>query len=663
MFWHKKNAVAFTNHDRFEVKSYRDVKKPFGKQAVLEVFARSLGFNTYKGLTESGITRFELSKNALLDLNPNPLNLMLTDYWEEIARWLMEGLLETKILTPSRLGNFKQSTLNQYAVFRIHSGVSPFRWSDSNAFLNKNNKYKLGEFYEGLLPVMGIANAIFHKGLEAYIESEGLKAWFDSPELDQQAYLDFSKKYRTQKRQDVVVVKLSDFLVKKEGVDRNYRYILEAVKLAFSLLHDTQLEFTGGVVGGKANFLEVELNFYFSPEQISEYMTARFIQQNHQNYQAACTLLIEKYKNDDALYSCKEPLATLETNYTAQDLQRKILHTGLTGLNYENLGKKAYWVNLSAHSLFSYSSVISMGTGMQEVTTTSVESFVEQIEKFLEEELEPIRFKQIQIPPNSSKTKYKYKYNLIRQGLSAQNFTDSMMVISDYPLRHHVGELFVQTVLLNSIGFDGEYKYIGNPDLLTVDNTWSVKIQQTKSVIKAQEHHFFNPIALLRSLFLYVDDYEGGVLFKEDEETVKFNIGLKFIDVLYRFMRNNEYENLNETNNLILPLCISMNKRTKECSILSCGEYSIGYFESTKDIDFGDETCPMTDEIAEYLMQFDEIKELISKFYLRFYSGDKKEAYKEAIEHDDWYFEIRPVELVNKGLSLDEIANSEPYAH
>lgn len=173
MFWHTRNAVAFTNHDCFKVQPYRELKKPFGKLAVLESFARSLGFNTYNGLMQSGTERFELGKNALIDLNPNPLNLLLTDCWEEVARCLMESLFKAEILTPSRLGNFKQSPLSQYAVFTFFSDVSPFSWFDRG--LGSNSKYKLDEAYKSRMPMVGVADAIFHKGLEAYIESKGVK--------------------------------------------------------------------------------------------------------------------------------------------------------------------------------------------------------------------------------------------------------------------------------------------------------------------------------------------------------------------------------------------------------------------------------------------------------------------------------------------------------
>lgn len=659
MFWHTRNAVAFTNHDCFKVQPYRELKKPFGKLAVLESFARSLGFNTYNGLMQSGTERFELGKNALIDLNPNPLNHLLTDCWEEITRCLMERLFQTEILTPNRLGNFKQSPLSQYAIFTSFSDVSPFSWFDPR--LGNNSKYKLDEAYKGRMPMMGIADVIFHKGLEAYIESKGMKQWFESPEIDEQAYLDFSKKYQGENKQDVVVVKLADFLVKKEGIGRHYFYLVDEVRSTLSLLYGTKLELDGGMKNGKPDYSEIGLNFHFSPAQISKYMSARIAKHNHRNYQTACSKLIEKYKDDNTLYACIEPLNAFEMGYTGRDWLNKNQATGLKGVDADTLGKKVYWVNTSVHSFISYGSVVNLDEGMRWVKTIPVESYILRIEQFLDEQLEPVEVKQIQIPPRIVKAKYEYKYNLIGQGAFTDRFPECMMVMSDYPLKYHLGELFVQTVLLNSIGFD-EYKFTGKPDLLALSLNWNVMIQQTKSVRKAQECHYFNPIALLRSLFLYVDCYESGI-YKEDNETVSFNIGLKFIDVLYSFLENENYENVQESSNLLLPMYISINKQTKALSVLSCGEYSISHFEVNKDIGNGSETCPMTAEIAHYLMQFDELRELISKFCLRFYSGDKREAYEEAIKWDDMDFEIRPVELLNKGLSLDEIANSAPYKH
>ena len=50
MFYHSNNQVIFTNYNNEGVEPPRDQIRPFGTQAVLESFAKSLGFKTYKGM-------------------------------------------------------------------------------------------------------------------------------------------------------------------------------------------------------------------------------------------------------------------------------------------------------------------------------------------------------------------------------------------------------------------------------------------------------------------------------------------------------------------------------------------------------------------------------------------------------------------------------------
>src|SRR5690606_23631901 len=141
---------------------------------------------------------------------------------------------------------------------------------------------------------------------------------------------------------------------------------------------------------------------------------------NHRNYQTACSRLIEKYKDDNTLYTCIEPLNAFEMGYTGQDWLNKIQATSLSGVDYGNLGKKVYWVNTAVHSFITYGSVVSMEEGVKWVKTIPVESYIIRIESFLDEQLKPVEIKQIQTPPRIARAKYEYKYNLIGR----ESFTD-----------------------------------------------------------------------------------------------------------------------------------------------------------------------------------------------------------------------------------------------
>lgn len=96
MFWDSKSPTLFPNCDEQGFSIPQDIRKPFGVQRILESFAKSAGYKSYKGLLEdcsaikSNKTKyFNVNINSL---NPNPRNAYYTQYWEGFTSCIMHDI-------------------------------------------------------------------------------------------------------------------------------------------------------------------------------------------------------------------------------------------------------------------------------------------------------------------------------------------------------------------------------------------------------------------------------------------------------------------------------------------------------------------------------------------------------------------------------------------
>jgi hypothetical protein len=93
MFWDEKAPTVFPNCDENGFDIPQDIRKPFGVQRILESFAKSAGYNSYKGLLEANLPT-KLKNNDYLNvdinsLNPNPRSAYFTAYWKAFTNCLM----------------------------------------------------------------------------------------------------------------------------------------------------------------------------------------------------------------------------------------------------------------------------------------------------------------------------------------------------------------------------------------------------------------------------------------------------------------------------------------------------------------------------------------------------------------------------------------------
>jgi hypothetical protein len=117
------HTAIFKNYNKDQIGFPKDLKKPFGYKAILESFAKSLGFNTYEGLKNSGQSEFELNVfTSLKALNPFYLNPFYTDMWAALTVCLVGDFVENPITEKLALGFKKDARIAEY--LRLTGGLS-----------------------------------------------------------------------------------------------------------------------------------------------------------------------------------------------------------------------------------------------------------------------------------------------------------------------------------------------------------------------------------------------------------------------------------------------------------------------------------------------------------------------------------------------------------
>lgn len=109
------HTAIFKNYNQDQIDFPKDLKKPFGYKAILESFAKSLGFNTYEGLKNSGESEFEIDVfTSLKALNPFYLNPFYSDMWTALSVGLVGDLVEYPLSEKLALGFKKDVRIAEY---------------------------------------------------------------------------------------------------------------------------------------------------------------------------------------------------------------------------------------------------------------------------------------------------------------------------------------------------------------------------------------------------------------------------------------------------------------------------------------------------------------------------------------------------------------------
>lgn len=146
-----------------------DIKKPFGYKRILESFARSLGYNTYNGLVESGTPDHDLKDNALEYLNPFPISEFYSDLWRVVSNAIMRDLLKDENFSEHVALGFKRDKAivkdlsNGFGLTQLLKGQYEADYSDLTFSPKLNN---INHFY-------GVATSFYSHALNIGSDREG----------------------------------------------------------------------------------------------------------------------------------------------------------------------------------------------------------------------------------------------------------------------------------------------------------------------------------------------------------------------------------------------------------------------------------------------------------------------------------------------------------
>lgn len=186
------HAAIFKNYNKDQIGFPKELKKPFGYKAILESFAKSLGFNTYEGLKNSGQVEFELNAlTSLKALNPFYLNPFYTDMWTALSVGLVGDLVEYPLSEKLALGFKKNARIAEY--LRLTGGLSKLITETVEQDRYEVTDYSFLPLVDSFTHYYGIAVSMYSYALSknrVLTEDEDIYEQYDS--LSLREYVTFS---------------------------------------------------------------------------------------------------------------------------------------------------------------------------------------------------------------------------------------------------------------------------------------------------------------------------------------------------------------------------------------------------------------------------------------------------------------------------------------
>lgn len=672
MFWNENGSVAFTNFNQLQVQPYPDTRKPFGAQSILESFARSLGFKSYNGLLNSGLKSVQLRNDALYHLNPNPLNPYYTDAWECLTYQIMEDVINSEILPVSIIKNFKKSPLldllpySELAIFNCVTVEKP-DWK----YWEKKIRFNFIEQRKKYMPFYTIACSMYYMALEKLLAEKGFSEWFTNEQIDYQAV---NKVCSFNQRAERITIRIAmtDMLVKNQWGDTNHSKFLQNISQALGAFFSTHVSFEGE---GRSPLDKVAV-FKINLTAIPRLMCARVKREVFQNFQKACAVLIEEFKDDHKFYTCDQvhinKYVPSIIQHCANHLNYKYHEPSITALNgAKYFGRKCYWVNLAfgkAIVVRNFNIFDSMQFDEKEEGVISVEECIATIREYLDKNLKPVEVDYVK-PLFDEKPKYQQRYITSTEDKAlAAIIPDSFTINSDYPLKHYLGENYIQDVLIEMLSIntdiDMDEKLIGHPDELVFSTGEKITIKKTLSPIKTDGEYEFYALHIVSDLALLFDfgldevvglpdrKIEDKQLYYETEDKIFFSASMRLLDMLYKFNNTQDTYSYNAD----IPMLATIDKKTQRISL----KFHNSLESVNNGILFGYEDCENTQQIYDYLIGIAEVHELIYKYLMQFYSGKHKNILDKVVRGDTVMFEIYPSEIISKGYGdIDDIVEEE----
>lgn len=652
MFWSFRASTATTNFNREEALPFKTIARPFGVQAVLESFAKSLGFKSYNGLLASKISYVQLLPSALQSLNPNPLNAYFTEVWEVLTESLMQQILSGQSFPSKVVRNFKHSKFADYSPFVGRNMLSLIK----RHFVGEKLAVEIA--HDELTHVFSMASSMYHYAFEQHIKNEGYERLFEnSRNLDDQYEIESGVTI------DDVALKFKDFLVREEFDYPEPQKFISLIIRALKHYFDVNVSFRGV----DKPLLEKKVIFQFRNSDVKQYFLAKFDFDTYINYQKAAFLLVDKYKNDGRFYDCVGRIGEhLELQYSVANLREEdFLYDGF--FDASNFGTKAYWINMCSAYMFENVTDYTHSWEHPKFHDLkdyfgSVEQAIDTIEQFLETKLDELRIEKL-VQHGIRDRNYSQKYKIIHHDPLAVdlNLPKYVNVVSERPLRYLVGESSVFALLADQAMIDLDNVGIGQADVLKDREETIAWIRPTKSLIPANFDVQFNPLQIIHALNLLYATHpseladplkQGQVksLFLETEDSIQCAMTMALVNTLYR-QRETSFHTDGCTE---IALRVSICKKTKRLKVI----YDQSFLPQEFGIHDGYSECLFTQDIVDELVQFELVGELIYKYVMKLHQEMKQNEISNTNTRFEMGYYIRPSNALEDGLSVDALVDT-----
>lgn len=649
---------VYNNFNLLEVKKHRDIKKPFGVQAVLESFAKSVGFKSYNGLLNSGLTSIQIGNDALNHLNPNPLNPYHTNIWECLCFEIMEAGLSNKLLPIKTIQNFKK---NHYIDLLPYAGKGIFNLvtvrSEFSTIDDEDYNYVVPNNIEKHIPYYSVVSCMYCMAIEKLIDLKEYSNWFKAQHIDFKA---FEELYAFRDVNDWIEIRIpvKEMLIKDQWESGSYTGILQDITLALAELFSIVVKFEGE---GKSPIDKIAV-FKVKHKEIYQMMIAKQKKQNHELLKQSCDVILNEVDGDQGFYCC-DLVEKKQFNPIGLKMLSKYINYDYMGVYFKavngekHFAKKAFWVNACCN-------YIDLKKNLD------IQKCLLLIRSFLNNHLKPVVVSSEKECNFSDDLPYQQTYVL-----STTNFKLSTLIPkyisldSEYPLKHYVGEVFIQNILMNynlknEVSLDLDSKSIGHPDTLVISETEKIKIRKTLSNVDKGSGYMFCGLNMVEEISLYLDDsLEKRVglskrrnpdkkLYCETESEIYFAMSLTFADMLYKCAVVDIGLNVQTE----ITMLATLNKHTKKISV----KYEVLNGEYYSNPLFGYEECPNSQLICDFLISMSDIHELIYEYFMMFYNGKYKDILDTVDKQYTTVFSINPISITWDAYDgLDDILDIE----
>lgn len=520
IFWSSQSPIVFPNYDVDGFAPPQAARKSFGVQTLLETFARSTGFKTYKSMLTKAP---QYSSIDLSDLNPYPRNVYYSCWWRCFISSIVTTTFEdwNAKTVPSYLTyrNFKRNEL---------SHIAPFLFQNVPFLKNRE-----------INPVFGGIEVPFEDDLPLYDQNRIIPVHYFPIAMSmlltaQQIGLDRP-------------IPLREFLVHEKWYEADFDHFTKQLNLAFGLYLNMGIKITID----ENDLLNSEIKFDIPYQFNLQIDYAKSVYALREKLKNLVTNKLQLISGDTGYYTHPQVNAAVvtKTEFPSHELRCMVLgEVSKTGsLAHQVIyGTKAFWLNQA---------MVLMLQNQQE--DKRVHTLLKLDDAALEQKLDTLILDQLKpyTPPavvGSTIERKPYSYHFYIKGTSrfkmrfkqktglTVKLPESLTIYSDFLLPKEVARLAAQGELIKLFPkgevhgldyYDCESKYLGDPSILEFDGKMKLTLKQVDHFpnnLVAEMSADFDLRKIIRSIrfercgptLLTSNDYRSQKPYTESSDTV-----------------------------------------------------------------------------------------------------------------------------------------------